>query len=156
MAIFLLPWDICCLAEELELVADWDRMCTMEENVMVTKEGAKPNRRVSDRIKRLSANFVNSGQGEGAELVVSGREVVDQTNVHTFKNFLDILTKSNFNQNSKVFRPRQQKLCVVRRGAFSLVKLSTNEKRAREFECVMNLPGTKQEMKMKVSPIYQG
>ena len=127
---------------------------------MVTKEGDKPNRRVSDRIKRLSAYFENSGQGEGvegegAELVVSGREVVDQTNVHTFKNFLDILTKSNFNQNSKVFRPRQQKLCVVRRGAFSLVKLSTNEKRAREFECDKNLPGTKKEKKMKVSPINQ-
>ena len=72
-----------------ELVADWERMCTMEENVMVTKEGDKPNRRVSDRIKRLSANFVNSGQGkgvegEGAELMVSGREVVDQTKVNIF------------------------------------------------------------------------
>ena len=38
-------------------------MCTMEEDVMVTKEGDKPNRRVSDRIKRLSANFINSRQG---------------------------------------------------------------------------------------------
>ena len=88
----------------------------------------------------------------------SRSEVVDKANVQKFRNFSDILKKLNLNSKSKVSRPRQQKLCVVRQGAFSLVKLSTNENRARESEyeneCDTNLPGTQGKKKMK-SPINQ-
>ena len=72
----------------------------------------------------------------------SGPSLAENTHqqVSKFNTFTEILNNFNFNCGpKKVPRPRQQKLCVVRQGGVGLVKLSTNEKRARE--CTTNLPG---------------
>ena len=68
-----------------------------------------------------------------------------------FQNFSELIET----KKSHTFkpRPRQQKLCVVRQGGLSLVRISANGKRDRDFECVTNLPGSETLKKLKVSPI---
>ena len=146
-----------------EMVEEWNNMRTMEEgktntNDVEKEEGAEMmNKRVGVNIKRLSACFEKPeregrGEGVGADILGSEFKIADNSSKFPkFQNFSELLeTKKS---QTFEFRPRQQKLCVVRQDGFSLVQISTNGKRDREIESMTNLPGTKTMKKLKVSPI---
>ena len=137
-----------------EMVEEWDKKFTLEDQVeTVNKEGAKMDRRTSDRFKRLTMCFERSEQGvvgvsEEAEILDSKDEVTDKpTYPATISNFSDVCSKLN------ISRPRKQKLCVVRREGSSLARFSTNEKRVRDSGCESNLPVSLNWKKLKVSPM---
>ena len=140
-----------------EMVDDWDRKFALEEQVeIINKEGAKMDRRTSDRFRSLTMCFEKSEEGvrgsEGAEISGSKFEVTDKpTYPTTISNFSDVCSKFNI-----ISRPRKQKLCVVRRGGSSLARISTNEKRVRDGECETNLPVYLNLKKMKVSSMCMG
>ena len=137
-----------------EMVEEWDKKFTLEDQVdTVNQEGARMDRRTSDRFKRLTMCFERSEQGvvgvsEEAEILESKVEVTDKpTYPATILNFSDVCSKFN------ISIPRKQKLCVVRREGSSLARISTNEKRVRDGECESYLPVSLNWKKMKVSPM---
>jgi hypothetical protein len=136
-----------------EMVEEWDKKFTLEEQVeIINKEGAKMDRRTSDRFKSLTMCFERSERGVGvseeAEISGSKVEVTDKpTYPTTILNFSDVCSKFN------ISIPRKQKLCVVRREGSSLARISTNEKRVRDGECETNLPVSLNWKKMKVSSL---
>ena len=137
------------------MVEDWDRKFALEEQVEIInkEEGAKMDRRTSDRFRSLTMCFEKSEEGvrgsEGAEISRSKFEVTDKpTYPTTISNFSDVCSKFDI-----ISRPRKQKLCVVRREGSSLARISTNEKRVRDGECESYLPVSLNWKKRKVSPM---
>ena len=118
------------------MVEEWDNMLTMEEgstntnNVEKEERAGMMDKRVGENIKRLSACFERQeqggrGEGVGADILKGEFKIADNSlKFPNFQNFSELL-ETKKSQTFKL-RPRQQKLCVVRQGGFSLVQISTN------------------------------
>ena len=126
------------------------------------EEGAKMDRRTSDRFRRLTNCFEESeqqgvGGSEEVEILGSNSEVTDKPTYTTTNYTFRYSSFSEMGRNSEVKlnipRPRQQKLCVVRRERSLLDEISTNGKRVREVECEIYLPVSLNKKKLKVSPM---
>ena len=105
-----------------------------------------------------SLNYKGGGSEE-VEVVDSYSEVTDKP---TYSTYNDIFKHSSFSEMGRksetevnILRPRNQKLCVMRKeSSLSLGGIiSANGKRVREVECEDNPSVFRNKKKMKVSPV---